>query len=578
MKYIDILKRHKTLSEAASGEKYKIAVISNIVVSQVKEILELALLENGVNAVITLGDYDNIVQDSAKYANYDAVIVFWESINIVDNLQDKIYLLPNDVVEQLKQRVENEIDLVTDNLKDTPLVMINSFSCKLFDFNVLQDHALKRISSHFNHYIESKIKKNQVLVDIDTVLVNVGRDAASDYRQFQSSKILYTKEFFFEYCRAIKPAIFSVTGKSKKVIVLDCDNTLWSGILGEDGEMGIELNANTRKGKAFHEVQTILRGFKKEGILLALCSKNNYEDVEHVLSHHKDMVLHDDDFVAMNVNWQDKVSSMRELSITLNLGLDSFVFVDDSDFEIGLVEKELPQVSCVRVPNNLSEYPNTIRDIKGEFFTLSQSNEDDSKTQMYRDEAERKQDAGESTSIEEYLGSLGLRLSMMWDSDTPVDRLSQLTQKTNQFNLTTRRYNENDIQRFIDEKLYRVAAFSLEDKYGEYGVTGMAIIRINDSAEKEVFIDSFLMSCRVLGRNAEYAFFDEIIKRLKKDKIETVKAEYLNTSKNKQVERLYDNLGFKSLIEEDDCRLYAINLSNYKPRDIEYIKTMNKGT
>ena len=105
-----------------------------------------------------------------------------------------------------------------------------------------------------------------------------------------------------------------------------------------------------------------------------------------------------------------------------------------------------------------------------------------------------------------------------------------------------------------------------------------AIIRINDSAEKEVFIDSFLMSCRVLGRNAEYAFFDEIIKRLKKDKIETVKAEYLNTSKNKQVERLYDNLGFKSLIEEDDCRLYAINLSNYKPRDIEYIKTMNKGT
>ena len=573
MKFTEILKRNRELSLKPAGNEYAIGLISNITISQLKEVLELTLREGGINADVVVGDYDAIVQDSSRFSESHAVLVFWEAVNLVEDLHGKAYLMPSEDLDALAERVVSEMDFVLRNLKSTPLVLINRFSSALFYADPLREGPLSNLCKRLNEALESKVASNQIIVDLDAVLAKVSLGASVDFRQFQSSKALYSFEFFKAYAEAVKPAFMAVTGRAKKVLALDCDNTLWGGIVGEDTYSDIQMSDATLKGNVFREVQTILRGLRKEGVLLALCSKNNPSDVDKVLSEHPDMVLKEDDLVAKRVNWQDKATNLRELATELNLGLDSFVFLDDSAFEVGLIQKELPQVKCVQVPQNLSEYPALMRELRREFLTLSKTAEDQRKTEMYRQDQRRKDQASQFKSIDEYLASLGLKLTIFWGTQIPVSRAAQMTQKTNQFNLTTRRYTEADIQRMLIDPAYTLGVFSVADRYGDYGVTGMIIIRQDKDSPGSAVIDSFLMSCRVIGRNVEYAFFDEVVHTLRAGGINNLRGEYLATDKNNQVERFYDKFGFELTFDTDKGREYKICLQNYKPQYIQYIET-----
>jgi FkbH-like protein len=412
---------------------------------------------------------------------------------------------------------------------------------------------------------------NQIIVDIDYVIALTGLKRAVDFRQFQSSKSLYTKDFYSNYAKLVKPVFLAANGHVRKVLVLDCDNTLWGGIVGEDGENHLEMSDISPQGKSFQEVQYIVQSFQRNGTLLALCSKNNLSDIDRVLNEHSDMILKNEDFVAKKVNWQDKATNLRELAIDLNLDLDSFIFVDDSEFEIGLIKKELPMVKTILVPENISEYPALMRSLERELFSLSQSEEDRSKTAMYLAEKKRTEDVKQFSSIDDYLSSLKLNLKVFWDDQVPIPRAAQMTQKTNQFNLCTRRYTESNIKHMLLEDAIFVAVFSLSDSYGEYGITGMSIIKIDTSDKKVASIDSFLMSCRVIGRNVEYTFFDQIVKRLQEKGIHELRAEFISTSKNQQVEKFYDNLGFTLISSEKNKRQYLLKLSEYESKQINYI-------
>jgi FkbH-like protein len=381
-------------------------------------------------------------------------------------------------------------------LRDIPLVLFNRFSALLFACADLRSGALAQVCDKLNSALDRTLLSHQFAVHIDSVLAQVGLTAAADFRQFQSAKALYTIDMFKAYVEHVAPAFFAATGRMRKVLVLDCDNTLWGGILGEDGD-DIRMNSATRSGRVFREVQQILRGFRNNGILLALCSKNNPMDVAQVLAGHPDMVLRENDFVAKRINWEDKATNLRQLSSELNLGLDSFVFVDDSSFELGLVQEELPQVACVRVPETLSDYPAVIRRLKQDFFVLSRTSEDLRKTEMYMQEQARGETKARYGSLDEYLKSLGLQVSVAWNDVASVSRAAQLSQKTNQFNLTTRRYTEADMLRMVADQSVAIGTFAVSDRYGDYGVTGLAILRFE--AEDEVaVVDSLLMSCRVI--------------------------------------------------------------------------------
>jgi FkbH-like protein len=569
MKYLEILKKNKELGLNSSKDIYKVAVISNITISPIKDVLELCLRENDINAEITIANYDAIVQESHRFSNFDAVIVFWELFNLIDNLQCKAYILTSEELERLTNKVGLEIGIVLENLKKVPLVIINRFSDSIIDSSPIINGPLKYIGNILNQILESKLTSSQILVDIDSVILSIGIKLSRDLRNFHSAKSIYSIEFYKKYSEEVLPAFFAVTGKRKKVLILDCDNTLWGGILGEDGERGILLNNSTAKGKIFNEVQILLLGLQKKGVLLALCSKNNETDVNQVFKFNSDMILKDDHIVSKRINWNDKANNIKEISNELNLGLDSFVFLDDSDFEIGLIKTELPMVSVYQVPSNLSEYPILIKNLKGLFFNPAITDEDLKKTTLYLQDKKRKEQLKNHDTIENYLESLGLVLNLLWNDSVSVSRFAQMSQKTNQFNLTTKRYTETDIVQYIENSNYEVLSISVQDKFGDYGITGICIINLIDSV---AVIDTFLMSCRIIGRNIEFAFFDQVVRFLLSKDISKVCAKFVKTLKNSQVEFFYENLGFNVDNSDNNLKEYSLDLREYKMKNINYIK------
>jgi FkbH-like protein len=570
MKYIEILKKNLELSKTYSTPNYKVAVLSNVIVYEIKEILEFFLRDNGINVIVDIADYDNIVQESKKFSDYDAVIIFWESINFNDGFHYEQLISDSKKISKIESKVKSEISLVLENLKKTSLVIFNKFSSILFDTNPLTQTKLSEICNNLNGFLSNSKLPNSFLLDIDLIISKIGLNKSKDFRKFYSSKSLYSLEYYIHYVKEIIPLFLSVNGKTKKVLVMDCDNTLWGGILGEDGFDGIKMDKSSVPGKIFHEIQHILLNLKNQGVLLAICSKNNLEDVENVFNNHPEIVLKSEDFVIKKVNWKDKASNLKEISKDLNLGIDSIVFVDDSNFEIGLINSKIPEIETLLVPTNLTEYPSKFYELKNFFLKPNMSQEDSLKTKMYLDETKRKESVNAFSSIDDYLSSLGLELSVFWNDTSKLSRSSQLTQKTNQFNLTTKRYTEQEILKMIESANFDVGIFSLKDSYGDYGLTGMVIIKnINDN---KCEIDSFMLSCRVLGRNVEYVFFDEIVKKMIESNRNELFCNFVKSKKNSQVEDFYDKLGFSVISKENDKSFYKINLKNFKFSNHNYIK------
>ena len=355
---------------------------------------------------------------------------------------------------------------------------------------------------------------------------------------------------------------------SKKAIIFDCDNTLWNGIVGEDQADGLFMTSSTVKGVVFEEVQWIANELARKGIIIGLNSKNNPDDVEEILKL-PIMSIGNNEISIKKINWNDKVSNLKQIASELNIGLDSIVFVDDSDFEINLVKKYLPQVETIQVPIEKYLYPSEFRKKIGLFFNFNITSEDLNRGKMYAQESERKDKLSTYENIEEYISSLGLEIKIFIDDIRHVARVAQLTQKTNQFNLTTKRYTETEVTQFMKDENFKVFAFEVKDKYGDFGLTGQAFIEIRG---KEAIIDTFLMSCRVLGRNIEFKFIEEVLYNLRKNGITRVKASYLPTLKNEQVKELFEKMGFTLVEIKDSIKEYKLELVEHKPKLFEYIK------
>lgn len=575
IKYSKILKINSELYKSLPDEKYEIKVLSTIITSQLNEILEYTLRVEDVPAIVKSGDYDNIVQDSFKYKDANAVIIFWEIINIVDGLQFKIELLNVDQFDEILEKTKSDIDLVLKNLEKTSLILINKFTSIHFCNSNIRKNNLEKLADKLNHHLENKISANVRLVDLGKVIANVGLEKSQDLRYYYSSKALYTIDFFKAYAKYIRPFIMSANGKTKKGIIFDCDNTLWKGILGEDGFDNIEMSEKTKDGAIFSEVQAIAIALNKQGILLGLCSKNNPGDVDEVIKTHPYMQLTDEYIIIKKINWLDKVTNLKEIAHDLNIGLDSLVFIDDSSFEVNLIRKQLPKVTVLHVPERLYEYPKMLRENLGLFYNLSLTVEDRKKIKMYKQQTKRKAALKEFADIEDYLAVLDLKMTIYQDYYSIIPRIAQMSQKTNQFNLTTKRYTEGDVRNFIENDDSQVFAFSVRDKFGDSGVTGLCITKF-DEKRQTAEIDTLLMSCRIIGRNIEYTFIDSIIDMLKEKKVSVVKATYIKTRKNEQVKEFYDRCSFNLIRSTDSVRNYTVDISNYKPKQLNYIEIINE--
>lgn len=568
--YAEIIQRNRELGRQLTGTPYRVCVLSNIVVLQIKEILEYYLRVNGINATVSVGNYDNIVQDSISVGNDSAVVVFWEPSNLLEGLQYKADLMTSEEMSALTERLEGEIALVLENCAKAPLVIFNALSTLPFTANQIRPSPFASLAASSNQHLRRLLKANVIVVDTDSVLAQTGLANSIDLRLYNATKSLYTTNFFCCWAEHVLPVFRSASGKSKKALILDCDNTLWKGIVGEDGFDGISMSPDSPAGKPFSEVQSLIKQLQRQGVLVGLCSKNNPEDVFEVLDKHPDMILRREDIAGFRINWDDKATNIRALVEEWNIGMDSVVFVDDSDFELGLVREVLPEVITINVPSRISEYPQLIRSRLGLFFQLSVSEEDKKKTLLYQQERARVRAQAAFTNVGEYLRCLELKLVIHEEPQSITARLAQMTQKTNQFNLTTRRYTEADIGRFLQSDHHIVLAFAVSDKFGEYGITGEAIVEV-DVNQQTATIDTLLLSCRVLGRNVEFVLVDELIRMLRTRGIAKIQAEYLKTPKNALIADYLDRAGFELLRADSTSKRYSVDTNRYLGASIDYV-------
>ena len=569
LNYREIFAANQKLKESLQGKEYPVAIISNIIVHQLKEIFEYTLRKTGINASCSIGNYNNIVQDSKKVSNNKLVVIFWELANIIDGLQYKADLMSTESLSDLINNVKKELDFVFNNLKDTSNVIINTFSSLLFNVYNLDPNNLDTIADELNKYLIAKLPPNFTLINTDKIIARISVEKSVDMRYYYSSKALYSIEFYKSWSKFVLPLVRSLNGKAKKALIFDCDNTLWKGVLGEDGFDNILLSATQPGGTPFEEVQSLAKQLNREGIIIGLCSKNNPEDVNEVLAKHPKMTLKEADFTIKKVNWIDKVSNLKSIANTLNIGKDSLVFIDDSNFEINFVNETLPEITTIQVPEKISEYPGIIRKNLGLFYNASKTVEDQKRVKMYKQQVKREEAKEGFNNLESYIKSLKIVLEVYVDELKIIPRMSQMTQKTNQFNLTTKRYSEADIKKFVESPDYTVVAIGVHDKYGDNGITGLAILNQNDIHAE---IDTFLMSCRIIGRNIENRFFDYLIDLLKKRGIRKLYANYIKTLKNNQVNDFYNRLGFTLINEENGNKKYELELNHYKSSFINYIQ------
>ena len=343
--------------------------------------------------------------------------------------------------------------------------------------------------------------------------------------------------------------------KRKKCLVLDLDNTLWGGVLGEDGIEGIKLGGDY-PGKAFHYWQEALLELSKSGVILTVCSKNNEADVLEAWEKNPFMVLKKDNFATWRINWTNKAINIKELADELNIGLDSFVFVDDNPTERELIRQTLPMVEVPEFPAQPYELPMFFQDLVEKYFRVySVTSEDKKKTEQYKANAQRAQAQKNFVDFDAFLESLDIQITIEVANEFNIPRIAQMTQKTNQFNFTTKRYTDADVRQFVEQG-WKIWCISVADKFGDNGITGC--IMVNGDT-----IDTFLLSCRILGKGIEVAFIKRVLWELQNRGITEVKAEYIPTAKNTQVKDFYEKCGFTCVTEDaDGSKSYELNLNN----------------
>lgn len=389
-----------------------------------------------------------------------------------------------------------------------------------------------------------------------------GKDPYSD-QMWYSGKIPFSLEGNRLAADAVEAALAALNRTPKKVLALDLDNTLWGGIVGEAGPRGITLSED-HAGAAYRDVQRTALAMERQGVLLVLCSKNNEADALEAIRHNPYMVLREEDFAARRINWAPKADNLRELAKELNLGLDSFVFVDDSPTERAAVAAQLPQVTVPDFPDRVELLPGWMASLYDQWFRpVRTTAEDRTKTAQYRENHARAE-LEKTLSYDEFLESLNIRLCRVDPTgDEARERLFQMLQKTNQFNLTTHRYTRQELDALL-AKGWPVYLYEASDRFGRYGIVAAAIV--NPEGPVPVVCD-FLMSCRIMGKEIENCILDRIEEDLSAAGHTRLEALYRPTAKNAPVARLYESLGY-TLTETraDGTRCYALTLRDKPPR------------
>ena len=442
----------------------------------------------------------------------------------------------------------------------------SSVAGSLFDKNVLK--ILERTWDDL--LVELCNKHRQVIVfPYRDCVEKLGIEQAFNDKTWYMGKIPHSVSLQSILAEEIVHRVTLLSRIPKKVLVVDLDNTLWGGIAGEYDVHPIELS-DDHAGLIYRNVQRMILQMKKQGTILAIASKNNEKDAMKIINEHPHMVLRKADFSAMRINWNQKDVSLREMAEELNLGLSSFVFWDDNPTERELISQMLPEVAVPEFPENVEDLPRAIAEVYRTYFEpLRLTEEDKQKTEQYAANAKRRAAEKGALDFSQYLKQLEIVVERV-DAKAHLERIHQLLNKTNQFNLTTKRHEYSEIEAIANDAAKEIFAFKVSDKFGEYGLVSVAII---DKAEVPV-VEEFVMSCRVMGKYIERYILNTIEESILAEGHEKLQGIFIPSEKNMPVQALYDEAGYKVISEQESARWYELDIVKRPVREF-YVKKVS---
>lgn len=564
--------------------KLVVSVLRNIMLEPIEPYLSYLAYTNGFDPEIRFGQFDNILQEASNAASDlwstppDVILVFSKLEALSPAIANRFPSLSPEEVNAEIDRVQQYVDSTLASLREhtQATILWHGFETPvnpalgIYDGQIEdgQTNTIRILNDALRHSLGSV--KTAFYVDLDRCVARVGADTFYDPRYWHIGRAPYSREALKTIAMENWKFVRASKGLVKKCLVLDCDNVLWGGIIGEDGLKGIRLSQDY-PGSPFYEFQQEVVSLYKRGVIIALCSKNNEDDVWQVFRDFPDMVLKEEHIATAQINWDDKPTNIQRIAADLNIGLDSLVFMDDSDFEVNFVREVLPEVTVIHLPPERAVRNRDVLASCGLFDTVTLSNEDRRRGEMYKAEARRKK-LKATTDPRTYLKSLGMEVNVRFVDETALPRVAQLTQRTNQFNLTTKRYSEADISRFAGDPNSDVLYLRLNDSLGDYGIIGMAVLRHAPSHSE---IDTLLMSCRVIGRGVEDVFLTACLETAMKKGAPKVLGNYIKTKKNGLVADFYRRNGFETIGETADTVEYAYALTQPLPATPEYMHAVN---
>ena len=536
-------------------KKVRIAILCSFTINGLAETLQVKCADHKIGCVTYVSEYNQynqeILNSKSKLYEFspDLTFLIIDSRSLFGSLFYSPYSISN---SHRKEFVENKINeiksLVTTFKQNTKSkLVISNFGIPTYSpygiFESKTEYGFQQMIRDLNSKLNDILKDDSsvYIYDYNGFVTRFGELNVFDYTKFFYGDVKINFDIIPHLANDLIGYVKPFLGLDRKCIVLDLDNTLWGGVVGEEGFEGIKLGP-TAPGNAFVEFQRYLLSLQQRGIILAINSKNNPEDALQVIREHPNMVLREEHFACLKINWDDKISNMKEIAEEINIGLDSMVFFDDDPVNREYMRLNLPEVLTIDLPSDPSQYARTLMDLN-DFNVLKITNEDLKRCKMYFQERQRIEFEKAAPNLGEFLKQLNIRLKIKKADLFTMPRISQLTLKTNQFNLTTRRYQEEDIKKFSEDENMVVRCIQVEDKFGDDGITGVFIVR--KDSKTEWTIDTFLLSCRVIGRGVEEGMFAHILQLAKNEGITKIKGMYIPTKKNKPCENFLSDCGFK---------------------------------
>jgi len=569
------IKRELLAREGVSYVEKKIAILGGSTTSNIRLILELFLLNYGIKADFFESEYNKFWED-AVFGNPeldefapDLIYVHTSSRNIKNfpTVKDSLTVIDSKLNEEFerfsivwsKLKEKFKCPIIQNNFEQLPYRLMGNS-------DVADIHGRLNFISKLNDklYEYSLTDENFYINDINYCASVYGikkwADPADWYRYKYAMSVSAIPDFAFNLSHIIK----AIYGKNKKAIALDLDNTLWGGIVGDDGPENIKIGQEDAESELYSEFQEYIKAHKDLGILLTVNSKNDEENAIAGLSR-PDSVLKPDDFLVIKANWENKDRNIIATAQEINIGADAIIFVDDNPVERGIVRENVDGISVPEVGT-----PETYIDVldSNGYFEVTGISEDDLKrNEMYKANFERKRIEASFEDYTEYLLSLDMKGEILPFTPMYMERISKLTNKSNQFNLTTKRCSQAEIENFASDPKYITRYGKLIDKYGDNGV--VAVSFGHEDEEKVFHMDLWLMSCRVLKRDMEFAMMDEFIKECKKRGIKEIRGYYYPTAKNKMVKDFYALQGFKKIIEDAEGNtVWSLDITrDFEPRN-----------